>query len=518
MAAEETPLISPPTQECALTWTVIAAILSDTIASFVVAVDGTITSTLSSTIASEFQSLAIISWLGAGHLIGLAATQLLTGKFSDIFGRKPSFIFATLVFTLGNLTCGFAGSRTMLILGRVIAGIGGGGCSSIATYISSDRIPPRYRGIWHSVSVMAFTAGMGCGAVVGGAVNDAVGWRGAFIMLAPMSVSAGICMAIFLGFGFRLRRIDYGGSIALVSSLALFLTYVNNEEHQSVAFLLAALCFAIFLTIELCFAKEPIIPLSVLGERTVLAACLCTAFTSMTMYTFMYYIPLYLQLQGHSTSQTGVLLLPEPIGAGLGSVAVGLTTSLSGKYGPWKINQPMFIFFGSVGIATLSLHSPPVLALIYQFVYGFGYGGPLTVLLLALISAVPHELQATSTSILLTFRSIGPTIGLSVAGILFRSRFNQPATDPNEQNQVASTDSAASYLQLHQFHTEDSSDRSHARHMCALHGTFQLAAAFATAGFICAMFIENHEMRSTLQKGKSAVPGENNADEESERV
>jgi MFS family permease len=412
----------------------------------------------------------------------------------------------------------------MLILGRVIAGIGGGGCSSIATYISSDRIPPLYRGIWHSVSVMAFTAGMGCGAAIGGAVNDAVGWRWAFIMLAPMSVSAGICMAIFLpqeemgniGFGFRLRRIDYGGSITLVSSLALFLIYVNNEEHQSVAvLLLAALSFTIFLTIELCFAKEPMIPLSVLGEPTVLAACLCTAFTSMTMYTFMYYIPLYLQLQGHSTSQTGVLLLPEPIGAGLGSLAVGLATSLSGKYGLWKINQPMFIIFGSVGVATLSLHSPPVLALVYQFVYGFGYGGLLTVLLIALISAVPHELQATSTSILLTFRSIGPTIGLSVAGVLFRSRLNQPATDPIEQDQVASTNSAASYLQLHQFHTEDSSDQFQARHMYALHGTFQLAAAFAIAGFVCAMFIENHKLRSTLQKGESTVPGENNAEEES---
>ncbi|KAJ5659686.1 Major facilitator superfamily domain general substrate transporter [Penicillium longicatenatum] len=490
MAAEETPLISPPTQERALTWTVIAAILSGTIASFVVAVglrsssltgsDGTITSTLSSTIASEFQSLAIISWLGAGHLIGLAATQPLTGKFSDIIGRKPSFLFATLVFTLGNLTCGFAGSRTMLILGRVIAGIGGGGCSSIATYISSDRIPPRYRGIWHSVSVMAFTAGMGCGAVVGGAVNDAVGWRWALSCLRQ-------CPSLL--------------------EFAWLFFFLRKKWKTSVS----ALGYGES-------TMEPIISLSVLGEPTVLAACLCTAFTSMTMYTFMYYIPLYLQLQGHSTSQTGVLLLPEPIGAGLGSVAVGLLTSLSGKYGPWKISQPMFIFFGSVGIAALSLHSPPVLALIYHLIYGFGYGGLLTVLLLALISAVPHEIQATSTSILLTLRSLGPTIGLSVAGILFRSRLNQPATDPNEQDQVASTDSAASYLQLHQFHTEDSSDRSHARHMCALHGTFQLAAAFATAGFICAMFIENHELRSTLQKGKSAVPGENNADEESERV
>lgn len=412
----------------------------------------------------------------------------------------------------------------MLILGRVVAGIGGGGCSSIATYISSDRIPPRYRGIWHSMSIIAFTGGMGCGAVVGGAVNDALGWRWAFIMLAPISVSAGTCMAIFLpqeelennSFRHRLRRIDYGGSITLVSSLALFLIYVNSEESQSVApLLLAALLFAVFLTIELRFAKEPIVPLSVLGQPTVLAACLCTAFMSMTIYTLLYYVPLYLQLRGHSTSQTGVLLLPEPIGGGLGSFMVGLVTSLSGNYGIWKINQPMFVLLGSVGIATLSLHSPPVLVMIYQSVYGFGYGGLLTVLLLALLSAIPHELQATSTSVLLTFRSVGPTIGLSVAGVLFRNRLNQPIAGPNEQDQVASPNSTASYLQLHQFHTEDSSDQFQARHMYALHGTFQLAAAFAIAGFICAFFIKNHKLRSTLQKKENTQPQiENDAAQE----
>ncbi|KAJ5564668.1 Major facilitator superfamily domain general substrate transporter [Penicillium frequentans] len=515
MATEDTPLVSPHPEERALTWRVIAAILSGTIASFVAAADSTITSTLSSTIAGEFHSLAIISWLGAGYLIGQAATQPLTGKLSDIFGRKPSFIFATLVFTLGNLTCGFARTRTMLILGRVIAGIGGGGCSSIATYISSDRIPPRYRGIWHSMSIIAFTGGMGCGAVVGGAVNDALGWRWAFIMLAPISVTAGTCMAIFLpqeemgntSFRLRLRRIDYGGSVTLVSSLALFLIYVNSEERQSVVpLLLAAILFAIFLTIELRFAKEPIIPLAVLGQPTVLAACLCTAFMSMTIYTLMYYVPLYLQLRGHSTSQTGVLLLPEPIGGGLGSFTVGLVTSLSGKYGIWKVNQPMCIVIGSVGIATLSLHSPPVLAMIYQFVYGFGYGGLLTVLLLALLSAIPHEMQATSTSVLLTFRSIGPTIGLSVAGVLFRNRLNQPTADPNEQGQIATPNSTISYQQLHQFHAYDSSDQFQARHMYALHGTFQLAAALAIVGLTCAMFIKNHKLSSSLQKRENTGP------------
>lgn len=467
----------------------------------------TITSTLSSTIADEFQSLAIISWLGAGYLIGLTATQPLVGKLSDIFGRKASFVFATLVFTLGNLACGFAPSRTILILGRVIAGIGGGGCTSISTFISSDHVPPRYRGIWHSMSIVAYTGGMGCGAVAGGGINDALGWRWAFIMLAPISVCAGIGVAVFLprestenaSFREQLGRIDYGGSITLVSSLALVLIYLNHEDAQAVALLpLAGLSLALFITIELRFAEEPIFPLTIFGTPTVLAACLCTGFMSVTMYTLMYYVPLYLQLRGHSTSQTGILILPEPVGGGLGSSMVGLVTSISGQYWLPKIIQPMLVVLGSVGFVTLSVGSPSVLPAIYQFVYGFGYGGLLTVLLLALLSAVPHHLQATSTSVLLTFRSIGSTIGLSAAGVIFRNRLNKQVTSPSEHDQFPSLNSTVSYLQLHQFHAQDGGDEFQDGYMYALHGTFQLAAGFAIAGFICAMFIKNYKLRSTL--------------------
>ncbi|QRD85673.1 hypothetical protein F9C07_2281749 [Aspergillus flavus] len=83
--------------------------------------------------------------------------QPLTGELSDIFGREVSSIFATFLFTIGSLLRRFSTSHEMISLGRVITGVIGGGCTSIAMFIFADRMLPGYKGIWHSVSIYGLT-------------------------------------------------------------------------------------------------------------------------------------------------------------------------------------------------------------------------------------------------------------------------------------------------------------------------------------------------------------------------
>ncbi|CAG8410470.1 unnamed protein product [Penicillium salamii] len=502
--SETTPLLTTQQQEPRLEWRVVAAILSGTLAVFIAAADSTITSTLSSTISSEFGSLTLISWLGAGYLIGLAATQPLTGKLSDLFGRKPSFIAATIIFALGNLICASASSYTTIILGRVIAGIGGSGCTSISSFICSDQVPPRHRGIWHSTSIIAFTGGMGIGAVFGGAINDVMGWRGPFIIIAPIAICCGISMGIFLpkqavddaSVRERLGRIDYGGSITLVSSLTLFLIYANSEEPLIALLPASGILMVLFITTELRWAREPIIPMTIFTTPTVLATCLCTGFMSMTLYTLMYYLPLYLQLRGNSTSATGLLLLPEPIGGGIGSLTVGLITSLTGKYSAPKVIQPLLIVLGAVGLSMLSLATPQFVPAICQFVYGFGYGGFLTTMMVTLLSAVPREMQARSTSAMLTFRSIGSTVGLSVAGVFFRSCLGSDVASTEESDNPVPMNGTGNHFQRENFDVTNIDSPNAV--MYALHRTFQLAVLFAVCGFICALFIKSHKLGPSI--------------------
>lgn len=116
--------------------------------SFLGAMDSSIVATLSAPISASFDSLSLISWVGSAYLVATAAIQPISGRLSDIFSRRTSLIYANLFFAIGNLMCGLARTKWVLIFGRVVAGIGGGGLTAVSTFLGSDIIPLRRRGLW----------------------------------------------------------------------------------------------------------------------------------------------------------------------------------------------------------------------------------------------------------------------------------------------------------------------------------------------------------------------------------
>ncbi|KAJ5246752.1 Major facilitator superfamily domain general substrate transporter [Penicillium chermesinum] len=485
MATEQTPLL-PPSDDARLKPTVAIGIICTWIATFLAAADSTVTSTLSATIAHEFNSTSLVSWLGTGYLIGLTATQPLSGKLSDIFGRRETFCFASVMFTIGNLTCGLSQSRPVIIVARVVTGIGGGGCISLTTFILSDNIPLRSRGFWQGFTSIWYTAGMGLGAVIGGAVHDAFGWRWAFIGIAPISFITGIGVAVFVpdqrsqeqGFRTMLSRVDFSGSLTLVASLVLLLIGLNHEGDRivtttfAIAVPLGLVLLGAFLLVEWRWAKEPIIPMSAFRNRTVVAVCLTAWFASMNAYAIVYYVPLYFQSLGLSTSRTGVYLLPDGVGSGLGSCLVGLVIGFTGKYGFFRYSMPFLMFVGAVGFSSATEQTHWVLPEIYLFCKGFGMGGSVTTLILALLHAVPHEQHATTTSAYYAFRSTGCTIGLSVASAIFTGRLNE-----------------------HRAATGSVCNPGESCYADALHRTFVAAAGFAIAGLASSFFVRAYDTK-----------------------
>ncbi len=123
---------------------------------FLGAVDSTIIATLSGPISSEFNSLSLLSWLATAYLIANAACQPLSGRLTDIFGRGPGLLFSNIFFAAGNLICGLAQDEYTIIFGRVIAGIGGGGLMSISSFLASDLVPLRTRGVIQGIGNIAY--------------------------------------------------------------------------------------------------------------------------------------------------------------------------------------------------------------------------------------------------------------------------------------------------------------------------------------------------------------------------
>ena len=120
------------------------------------AVDASIIATLSGPISSEFRSLSLLSWIATAYLIANAACQPLSGRLTDIFGRGNGLVFSNVMFAVGNAICGFAQGEGTMILGRVVAGVGGGGLMSISTFLASDLVPLRKRGIVQGLGNIAY--------------------------------------------------------------------------------------------------------------------------------------------------------------------------------------------------------------------------------------------------------------------------------------------------------------------------------------------------------------------------
>ena len=139
--------------------------------------DTTIVATLTGSISSDFSSLSLLSWLATGYLIANAACQPLSGKLTDIFGRRAGLIFSNVFFGTGCLISGLSQSEWVVIAGRVIAGMGGGGLNAISVFVSTDLVPLRRRGVWQGYGNIIFGLGMGLGGTLGGWLNDWIGWR-----------------------------------------------------------------------------------------------------------------------------------------------------------------------------------------------------------------------------------------------------------------------------------------------------------------------------------------------------
>lgn len=313
--------------------------------------------------------------------------------------------------------------------------MGGGGLTAISTFVASDLVPLRKRGLWQGFGNVCYGMGAGLGGVFGGWVNDVWGWRVAFLVQVPVTVISGILVYFTVEIPVKQtdkspwKRIDFLGAATMIITLVLLLLGLNSGgnivswTHPLVltTLPLSAVFAGLFIYVETRIATEPVIPVKLLLNRTVLAACLTNWFTTMAIFSLLFYGPIYFQVKGFSTTQAGVRLIPQAIGGALGSLGSGVVMRWLGRYYFLNICVQA-IFLVSLGlVSTFTLTSPAWQPFVYLFLAGTGYGGMLTVTLLALIAAVEHKHQAVITSASYAFRSTGSTIGITIASAVFQN-------------------------------------------------------------------------------------------------
>ena len=155
---------------------VIAIIGGLALAMFLGALNQTIVATALPTIGRAFDDFENLSWVVIAYLLTSTVVAPLYGKLSDIYGRRGMMLVALGVFMAGSAACAAAPSMLMLILGRGLQGIGGGGIVPLTQSIIADAVPPRERGYYQAYTGSVWVIAGAAGPVLGGVIAEHLHW------------------------------------------------------------------------------------------------------------------------------------------------------------------------------------------------------------------------------------------------------------------------------------------------------------------------------------------------------
>ena len=160
--------------------------------------DQTIVATLIPTLAKDFNAGRSSSWIATAYLLSSTAFQPVTGRCSDIFGRKRALLVAIAVFFIGSLASSVAQNINELIVFRSISGLGGGAILSLILIVMSDVVSLRDRSRYAGYLGLVITVANGIGPVVGGVIGEKSTWRLAFWIYLPLCGIAFLMIALYL--------------------------------------------------------------------------------------------------------------------------------------------------------------------------------------------------------------------------------------------------------------------------------------------------------------------------------
>src|ERR1700712_3342480 len=192
--------------------TVFAALM---LGMFLAALDQTIVSTALPTIVGDLGGLNHLSWVVTSYLLASTVSTPIYGKLGDMYGRKPIFLAAIVIFLVGSMLAGLSQTMTELIGFRALQGAGAGGLMVSAQAIIADIVPPRQRGRYMGLIGSVFAVASVAGPLLGGFFVDQISWRWVFYVNMPIGALA----LLIVIFKLRLHqphtrhRIDYLGAV-----------------------------------------------------------------------------------------------------------------------------------------------------------------------------------------------------------------------------------------------------------------------------------------------------------------
>ncbi len=430
------------------------ALLVLAISQLMVVLDATIVNVALPDIARalEIRSQNDLSWIVTGYTLTFGGFLLLGGKLADRLGRRKVFLWGAVLFAVASLLGGLAGNLGLLIVARLVQGLGGAlmapAALSLLTVVFAEGAERnRALGIWAAITA----GGAAVGLILGGVLTEYASWRWVLFVNVPIALIAVVGALRFVpesrderarGFDVPGALLVTGGLVALVYALVKGNDLGWGSGRTVGTLVLAAVLLAAFVVVQQR-VTDPLVDFRLFRSRTLLGADLGALFIGAGIFAIFFFLILWMQtINGWSPIESGLAFLPMTLCIG---IAAGIASQLLGRVGP----RPLLVggpALAAVGMLFLALRLEPdssyvgvVLPAIVMIALGMGFA--FVALTSAAVAGVPEEDAGVASALLNAGQQIGGALGLAILTAVSTARtealgVGQPGTPEFVSNLV----------------------------------------------------------------------------------
>ena len=396
------------------------------LAMFLFALDQTVVGTALPVIVTDLHGDKLYTWSVTIYLLTSTVSGPIYGKLSDLFGRRPIFIWAVSLFLISSIFAGLSQEMWQFILFRGLQGLGGGAVFPLALAVVADLYTPAERGKYLGLFGAVFGLSSLLGPGIGGLITDNFGWHWIFFVNVPIGLVSLVVLWRLLPPIRRPeagRNIDYLGAVVFTAAITPFLIGLTNKQTgQWTDFAVGGLIVlglvigALFVWIE-SRAPEPIVRLDLFRIPSFTISVAAMSLAAFGFFGAIIFLPRWFQVvAGASATESGYNLLPLLVALIVSATASGQIVARTHHYKVLIFASMVVLAAGLYLLTNLRADTDRPILWLWMVVVGLGIGPSFAVFTLIVQNTVAPKVIGVATSSLTFFQQIGGTIGLTIAG------------------------------------------------------------------------------------------------------